>query len=674
METGDDMADKTNPRTGVIICECGKEIAGVLSTEALQCMVDDVPGIFYSYSEAYPCSKDGCARLCEVVKKYGLERVLIAGCSPRLVKKLFQETVTKVGLHPDFLDVVDIREGCAYVHPNDLAPAFQKALDMIKMGVARLTTIAPRREKSITPFRSILVLGSGLSGLTSALTLADSGVPVTLLERSEQLGGALFPMQTDGFSLVTDKIKAVQKHPNIQLMCRAKVINTRGQPGNYKIVVEQGEKPTDIDVGAILIAGGAHFKGSNGNHRFADPYVQTLIEFEDELRAIEDGRINLQDIVMILPGGEDNRNRCTPLNCYATIRQALYVKRLNPEVNVTILFRDLMLGYSGGRGEEDLLWAKDEGVTFFRYHHEYPPVIDDHCVKVYNPLIGDMLEIPSDRIVLSSPILPREDAPSLSKLFHVPQDEGGFLFERRIPLRPGNYFDDGIYVLGSAHIPVDTSETLFQAYLTSARVSRFLSQEELLTKSLSAVIDPAQCTGCGNCVQVCMEDAIHLVGRDEILSLAEVEILRCTGCGNCAVACPVKAITIPGWDDQSILVQVNAALESMPLHNNMEGKTTSSKRILAFACEWSALLAAEVAGSRHLPYTTDIRILPMNCSARFDPDHILWAILNGADGVFLGACRPRDCHYGKGSLYAQERVEDLKKQLFFTCHFFDILV
>jgi heterodisulfide reductase subunit A len=663
MGIGDDMTGNMNPRTGVIICECGHEIAGIIDTEALRSQVDEIPAVVYTTSEAYPCSKDGCTRLCEVIEKQELQRVLIAGCSPRLVRKHFQETAKKVGLHSDFVEIADIREGCVYVHANEVNAAFRKALDLIKMGVARLTTISPKTDKNMTPVCSALVLGSGLSGLTSALTLADSGIPVTLLERSAHLGGELFPMQTDGYSLVTEKIKAAQKHPNIQLMCKAKVASTEGRAGNFKVTVEQDRKATEIDVGAILIAGGAHFKDSNGNHRFDVGHIQTMIEFEDELRTCADSGINLQDIVMILPGNEDNKSGCTPLNCYAIIRQALQIKRINPETNITVLFRDLMLGYSGGKGEEDFLWAKEDGVTFFRYHHEHPPVIDDRCVKVYNPLLGEMLEIPSDRIVLSPPLLPRVDAASLSKLFHIPQDKYGFLVERRLPLRPNHYFDDGIYVFGSAHMPVDTAETLFQAYVTSARVSDFLSQEGHEVRSASAVIDKTLCTGCGNCVQVCMEEAIHLEARDEVLSVAEVDSLRCTGCGNCVVTCPVKAITIPGWEDQSILRQINATLESMPSKN--EVGENSSKRILAFTCEWSAFLAAEVAGKRHMPYSAEVRILPMNCSARFDPNHILWAFLNGADGVFLGACRPCDCHYGSGSLYAQARFEDLKRQLTF---------
>jgi heterodisulfide reductase subunit A len=120
------------------------------------------------------------------------------------------------------------------------------------------------------------------------------------------------------------------------------------------------------------------------------------------------------------------------------------------------------------------------------------------------------------------------------------------------------------------------------------------------------------------------------------------------------VVCPVKAITLPGWDNIEIPAQISAALQS---HQN------GGPKIVALACEWSAYGAADMAGARRIPYPTNIRILRMNCSARFDPYHILWAFLSGADGVFLGACPSGECHYGVGNLYAQERVEKLKIEL-----------
>ncbi len=120
------------------------------------------------------------------------------------------------------------------------------------------------------------------------------------------------------------------------------------------------------------------------------------------------------------------------------------------------------------------------------------------------------------------------------------------------------------------------------------------------------------------------------------------------------VVCPVKAISLPGWDNLEIPAQITLILKDPP---------NGGPKILALACEWSAYAAADMAGARRIPYPLNARILRMNCSARFDPYHILWAFLNGADGVFLGACPPGECHYGSGNLCAQERVEKLKNGL-----------
>jgi heterodisulfide reductase subunit A len=236
----------------------------------------------------------------------------------------------------------------------------------------------------------------------------------------------------------------------------------------------------------------------------------------------------------------------------------------------------------------------------------------------------------------------------------VPQVEHGFMAEPRVRLRPGRYTDDGIYVVGGAHQPVDTAEVLFQAFMVSSRALHFLSQAAIAVSAPVAEIDASLCTGCGNCVQVCPVKAIRLEKREGVLSLSEVDGLRCIGCGNCAVACPVKAIALPGWGDPEILAQISAAWRA---------PDASAVRVLALACEWSAYAAADMAGARQLPYPADVRIVRMNCSARFDPYHILWAFVNGADGVFLGACPPGECHYGTGNLYAKERVELLKQQL-----------
>jgi len=195
---------------------------------------------------------------------------------------------------------------------------------------------------------------------------------------------------------------------------------------------------------------------------------------------------------------------------------------------------------------------------------------------------------------------------------------------------------------------------LFQAYLTGARAARFMKQESITLTTPIVSVDASLCTGCANCPQVCPTLAIHMAKRESVLSLASVDAMRCIGCGNCVVVCPVKAISLPGWDNIEIPAQISAALHA---HQN------GGPKILALACEWSAFGAADIAGAQHLSYPSNIRILRMNCSARFDPYHILWAFINGADGVLLGACRPGECHYGVGNLYARERFEKLRTEL-----------
>jgi heterodisulfide reductase subunit A len=329
-------------------------------------------------------------------------------------------------------------------------------------------------------------------------------------------------------------------------------------------------------------------------------------------------------------------------------------RQLKPDANVTVLFRELYLGGVGQTHEAELIEAQKMGVTFFRYRQGYPPVIGDQTVDIFDTLTGEPLRLPFDRVVLTMPFIPQENSNTLAALLSLPQDEVGFLAEPRMRLRPGRYADPGIYVLGSAQQPADTTEALFQAYLTSARAARFLSQESITVETPVASIDPALCTGCGNCPQVCPTQAIHLEKRDGVLSLSEVDALRCIGCGNCAVVCPVKAIQLPGWDEAGIPAQISAALHA---------RQDRQPKVVALTCEWSAYGAADMAGARHTPYPPEVCILRMNCSARFDPYHILWAFLNGADGVFLGACRPGECHYGVGNLFAQERIAKLKTEL-----------
>jgi len=657
------MKEKAAPRTGVIICECGGEIARVIDTQELNRRAAEIAGVVYSNSEAYPCSKDGLDRMRKAIHEYRLERVLIAGCSARLVEKLFQEAAEETGLHPGCVEIVNIREGCAYIHPADRDPAFQKSVDIIKMGVAHLTKTTRGQVKTIKPRQSVLVIGSGLSGLSSALFLASSGIPVFLVEESDQPGGTLSKIQDNAVELVNERIEALKDYPNIHLLTRTKVQKVRGQPGDYQIWVSQNGEMSELKAGAVLIAGGAYLKEADHNIQNNGHRIRSLFEFEQGLCVTEKGGLQSSDIVFLLSGGKNDAIDCSPLICDSAIRQALRVKQLRPDTNVNILFQDLNLGRAGGKGEQNYLWAEDEGIGFFPYEPEHPPVFENGSVELFYPNRRDPVRIACEQLVAFPTILPGVGLNKIARLFQIPQDKFGFLIDQRIPLRPGNYFEEGIYVLGSAHKPVDSHDALFQAYLTVTRVLNFLYQESLSPKARPAEINSSLCTGCGICAQECPMGAIHIEQQEGVLSQAEVYDLRCTGCGSCAVVCPVKAITIPDWNDQAIMAQIDAAFERAAQPTVVNEEMVQRPRILAITCEWSALLAAEISGARRLACPVDVRILPVNCFARIDPDHILLALINGVDGVFIGACHPCECHYGSGGLDIKERVANLKTQL-----------
>jgi heterodisulfide reductase subunit A len=639
---------------GVFVCDCGGRIAEVLDTESLCGQAAEIPEVAFAARDSYPCSQDGRERIRRAIADHELDRVLIAGCAPRLVEKLFRKALESA-LDPAFVNIADVREQVAYIHPNDPA-AVPKAAGLIEMGVARLVTTSAAPIHSARVVKAALVIGSGLSALTVALNLADEDLNVILLEESSMLGGPVPSLQERTRSLLAEKSELVLRHPLIDTLFDARLIEISGHPGDYEARFQQGGQTRTHSVGAIVVSNNAQPKTMGRLHWYDRTRVKTQAEFEIELQSAgSSGKmLEAKDIVMIFCADESQPEHCSRICCNTGIRQAIRAKQLNPQANVTVFFRDLYLGGIGEVYEAELMEARSQGVTFFRYRRDQTPRIGEKSVDVFDTLTGEPVGVPFDRVVLTMPLVPPADTKTLAALLGLPEDEGGFLAEPRMRLRPGRYADPGIYVLGSVQQPADTAEALFQAYLSAARAARFLKRESITLDTPIASIDASLCTGCGNCPQVCPTLAIHMTKRESVLSLASVDAMRCIGCGNCVVVCPAKAIALPGWDNIEIPAQISAALQS---HQN------GGPRILALACEWSAFGAADIAGSRHLSYPPNIRILRMNCSARFDPYHILWAFLNGADGVFLGACPPGECHYGVGNLFARERFEKLRTEM-----------
>lgn len=645
------MVSDSEVRTGVFICDCGKKVVDVVDVEELEQQATRLPGVRVARRETYSCSKAGLRDIREAVGENSLNRVVVAGCTPRTHERLFRTALEEGGLSGSQFEMVNIREQCACVHVEEKAGATRKALDLVRMGVAKAALLQQQERVEVEVTPAVLVIGGGIAGLTAALSVARGGSPVKLVEREEELGGqvaklhTLYPTGESAKEFIQERIHAVEEHAGIEVLTRAVVRDFDGPVGDYRVAVEQDGRTSQLNVGAVIVAVGAQEVRPADTSDHDGLRVITQLELE---QALEEGRVEARQVVMILEGADEANY--SSVSAAAALKNCILLKRANPVTEVSFCFADLDAGLGRAEVEE----ARELGVRFVKYDRRQPPRITGGVVEVFDQLRTEQVSLPHDLVVLALPQVPQDDAESLARKLRIPVDDRGFFLESNTRLRPGTYVPDGLFVCGSAHYPSDVQESIFQGYRAAARALRYLSTGRIVSEGPPARVVETLCIGCGTCVESCPFQAISMVDRDGALSLSSIDESLCKGCGNCTVVCPAKAIVMEPYTDRQLIAQIEAVLAEKP-----DGELRS----IGLMCEWSGYAAADLAGAEGRQYPPQMRIIRLGCSARFDPYLVLWAFLRGADGVLLGACDPGMCHYVEGNERAEARVDGLRKML-----------
>ncbi len=556
------------PRVGVFVCHCGINIGSVVDVPEVVEYARHLPGVAYAEHNLYTCSQDTQKKITETVRELGLNRVVVASCTPRTHEPLFQDTIREAGLNPYLFEMTNIREQDSWVHKGDPAVATAKAKNLVSMAVAKAQRLRPIYRPSIEIEHGALVIGGGLAGMTAALTLADQGFPVILIEREKELGGNLSHIHrtlsgNDPQALLKDLVSRVRAHPDIRVCTDTALLEVGGYVGRFQSRLHHADegRVEEVQHGAIVVATGAEgYTPREGEYLYGKHRgVVTQRELEEGLAAGE-GLPAGASIVMIQCVGSRNDEHpyCSRICCGVAVKNALRIKEQDPATHVTVLYRDIRTyGFQEERYEE----ARRRGIVFLEYEAEKPPQVgaaDGRLqVRVESPGQG-LLTLPADRVVLSTGIVPRADNAVLAQMLKVPLTQDQFFLEAHVKLRPLDFAADGIYLCGLAHSPKPIEDTIAQAQGAAVRAATLLSKDRLEAQAIVAQVNERLCKGCGMCVTVCPYSARQM---NEEKHIAEVIEVLCQGCGACAVTCPSGATQHLGFEKVQIYAMIDEALE-----------------------------------------------------------------------------------------------------------------
>jgi heterodisulfide reductase subunit A-like polyferredoxin len=557
-----DVNEET-PRIGIFVCRCGSNIGGVVDVPGLTQYAKSLGNVVYTNENLYTCSQDTQEKIKAAIEEYGLNRVVVASCSPRTHEPLFQETIREAGLNPYLFEMANIRDQCSWVHMNRKEEATSKARDLIRMAVAnaRLEHALRRLTKPVT--KRGLIIGGGLSGMAAALGLADQGFDVSLIEREEELGGNLRHIHTtlDGSDVqayLAQQIERVLHHPRINVLLGASVRAFTGYVGNFRTLVSTGlqGQTTEIEHGVAIVAtGGTELKPREYLYG-GDARVVTQLDLEKLLAGSQEKIARLEEVVMIQCVGSRDAERpyCSRVCCAEAVKNALAIKARSPQTRVVILYRDMRMY---GLLEEDYTRARKGGIQFLRYDENRKPEVTGRDgrleVLLHAPALDRQIAFHPDMLVLSAATIPT-DTTELAQALKVPRTTDGFFLEAHMKLRPVDFATDGIYLCGVAHAPKLISESLSQAAAAVSRACTVLSKNEIQVGGIVSVIDQEKCAACLSCVRVCPYN-VPVINTE---GAAEIEIAKCQGCGICASECPAKAITLQHFTDDQIISKAEA--------------------------------------------------------------------------------------------------------------------
>ena len=573
----------TGRRLGVVVCQCGGNISDYVDTEKVRSEIAKEGDVVTSQVQMFACSDAAQQSVIQEIREKKLDGVVVCSCSPKLHTATFRAMAQRAGLNPYEYTQVNIREQCSWAHTHDRAAATEKALKLVRAGVAKTALSVPLERMRVETLPQALVVGAGVAGLRAALALSDLGISVHLIERAEEAGGqvarwgTLFPNDKVGRELVDGLIDEVRRRENVNLYLATELVEKTGRLGEFAVTLRTRTGDTiGLNVGAIVVATGFDpYSPKEGEFGYGLEGVITLPELK-ELIAGHPGRLEyhgrpVRSIAYVYcvgsrdgadaPGGH---TYCSRYCCSATSHLATVVSGLDPAIHQFHLFRDVR---TYGKYEALYERALRGGSVYLRYGEEARPTVTREdgglVVRVKDRLMrSEEVEMRLDLVVLVTGMVPREND-ALVRVLKLPIGQDGFFHEVHVKLRPVETVVDGVYIVGAAQGPKNVAESVSSALAAVSKTGGLLLKGYVDLDPLVAKVDPTLCVWCDECTKACPYGAIGAVDYGD-QRIAEVNGVLCKGEGACVPVCPKQAISVQGYSNEQIHAMIDALASEAP--------------------------------------------------------------------------------------------------------------
>ena len=641
------------PKIGVFLYHKEKRRPELPGSEDFKKLATSFPGVEVVEDLFEDHWEISAGRLEQQIRNHDLSRLVFVSDRGTIRSAFLEKEVGRLGLNPDQVSLVNVKPvfGGAESEPELVR---ERSGLLLKQAILRLQSAEEPTLEQVETVPRLLILGSGPTGLLAAREALRLGYEVLVLVDGKDPGRAGYYDQVSGMESEEQSLSEMKAQNGFRLVTEVKLVSLEGQAGRFTVRYLDGEdRVLEEAVGAVLIA--------------LAPEVQANFEafgLKPSRRVLSLGQLETlltspEYREKLIPQGEPSEivflSGLTAESGPPVLARALSdARKIQGLGNTQVNFFSGNLKVAAEGLERAYTRAREEGVIFFRFTGQIPVVKAteaDLQVEFFDEIINRSLILNPQVIVVDEDLLPHPWLKELSSVLGTPLDSRGFMAPDQIYALPVRAPRPGIYVVGGSRRPFPGAEEI------GAEVEEaVLSAAELIGRGVQEVesrvrIDRKKCTICLTCVRSCPHQAMHFV-----LRRPQAHPLACQVCGVCAAECPMDAIQIKEFQDAVVLREISGNFTDRKFD-------TVVPQVVAFCCQNSAEKTLQQALLFREPLPIGFEFIKVPCAGKIDPDHLLHAFQEGADGVLVLACPIEGCKSFEGNKKALERVEYLREVL-----------